>query len=462
MKTKIFKNLFLSTLVITFFTDCANDDDYKAPNLICQDQTQGLVANVNGADLYSIATATVTEYSPNGNDYLEAYITSSDRGGNFFKTVSLETADNMGMSIALDLPNTYTKGFQVGRKIFIKLNGLFYNVNHSSLVLGDHFINAAGNEIVGRISENKIANHIFFSCDFKSEEELIYDVSVAQAKNNNYINKLLRLSDVEFVEAGQTYYDENQVIGGSTNRTIKDYFGSQLIFRTGSFAIYSGLTIPEKSGKIIGVMTKFNNDFQFVSRDERDLQLTEDPLGDLQAITPGANAVGVFPGHDFENWNDFLDGLTSQGIKSYTTQGIGTGMEGSNSLHIQTSGTSNNELVFIARAHANLPQNPSRIIFWMKGTSAKSLSISMYRSNNTDQWVAFNIGSVTTTKGITSSGNNSYTGTINTGGEWVQVILDLGSAGVDFNTSDFNGNFFGIRVGNNANYDLHLDNFLIE
>jgi len=462
MKTKIFKNLFLSALVITFFTDCANDDDYNAPNSICQDQTQGLVANVNGADLYAIATATVTEYSPNGNDYLEAYITSSDRGGNFFKTISLETADNRGMSISLDLPNTYTKGYQVGRKVFIKLNGLFYNINHSSLILGDFFINAAGNEIVGRIPENKIANHIFFSCDFKPEEELIYDVSVAQAKNNNYINKLLRLSDVEFVEAGQTYYDKDNVIGGSTNRTIRDYFGSTLIFRTGSFAIYSGMTIPKKSGKVVGVMTKFNSDFQFVSRDERDLKLTEDPLGDLQAITPGANAVGVFTGHDFEDWNDFIGGLTSQGIKSYATQGIGTGMEGSNSLHIQTSGTSNNELVFIARAHANLPANPSRIIFWMKGTSAKSLSVSMYRADNPAQWVVFNIGSVTATKGITSSSANSYVGTINTGGEWVQIILDLGSAGVVLNTTDFNENFFGIRVGNNANYDLHFDNFLIE
>jgi len=461
MKTKFFKNVFLFIFTIALFVKCANSDNYDTPNLVCQDQTQGLVANVNGADLYAIATATVTEYSPDGNDYIEAYITSSDRGGNFFKTISLETADNKGMSIALDLPNTYTKGYQVGRKVLIKLNGLFYNMNHSSLILGDFFINAAGNEIVGRIPESKIANHVFFSCDFKPEEELIHDVSVAQAKNNNYINKLLRLSDVEFVEAGQTYYDENQVIGGSTNRTIRDYFGSTLIFRTGSFAFYSGLTIPKKSGKIIGVMTKFNNDFQFVSRDERDLKLTEEPLSELQAVTPGANAVGVFPGHDFENWNTFLGGLNGN-IKSYATQGIGTGMEGSNSLRIQTSGTSNNELVFISRAYADLPENPSRITFWMKGTSAKSFSISLYRADNPSQWVAFNVGSVTSTKGITSSGNNSYTGTINTGGEWVQIILDLGSAGVEFNTSDFNANFFGIRVGNNANYDLHLDNFLVE
>jgi len=460
MRTKFLNYRFFLTLAL--FSGCANDDDYNAPNLICQDQTQGLVANVNGADLYAIATATVTEYSPDGNDYLEAYITSSDRGGNFFKTVSLETADNRGMSIAIDLPNTYTKGYQVGRKVFIKLNGLFYNINHNSLILGDFFINAAGNEIVGRIPESKIANHIFFSCDFKPEEELIYNVSVAQAKNNNYINKLIRLSDIEFVESGQTYYDKDNVIGGSTNRTIRDYFGSTLIFRTGSFAIYSGMTIPKKSGKVVGVMTKFNSDFQFVSRDERDLQLSEEPLGDLQAIVPSPDAVGVFPGHDFENWNNFLGGLNSQGIKSYASQGIGTGMDGSNSLHIQTAGTSSNELVFTSLAYADLPENPSRIIFWIKGISAKSLTISMYRADNPAQWVAFNVGSVTSTKGITASNSNSYTGTINTNGEWVQIILDLGSAGVNLNTNNFNGNFFGIRVGNNASYDLHLDNFLIE
>src|SRR5690606_33673950 len=193
------------------------------------------------------------------------------------------------------------------------------------------------------------------------------NVSIAQAKNNNYINKLIRLSEVEFAEAGSTYYDENNVIGGATNRNIRDLFGSTLIFRTGSFATYAGLTIPNKSGEVTGVMTKFNSDFQFVSRDENDINLTEEPLGELEPIEPGPDAVGVFPGHTFENWSEFTGGLNV--IRSYVTQGVGTGMDGGNSMKIQMASTASNELAISSYAYADLPENPSKIIFWMKGTS---------------------------------------------------------------------------------------------
>lgn len=460
MKTNFLKNIFYSFLAIALITSCANDDDYKAPNLICEDQTEGLTANISGEDLYAMATASLQEFSPTGDDYIEGYITSSDRGGNFFKVVSFETADGRGMSIAIDVPNTYTKGYQVGRKVLIKLNGLYFHINHGSLALGEYFVNNSGFESAGRIPQYKVAEHVLFTCEFKPEDELIHNVSIAQAKNNNYINKLIRLSEVEFAEAGSTYYDENNVIGGATNRNIRDLFGSTLIFRTGSFATYAGLTIPNKSGEVTGVMTKFNSDFQFVSRDENDINLTEDPLGELEPIEPSPDAVGVFPGYTFENWTEFTAGLNV--IRNYVTQGVGTGMNGGNSMKIQMASTGSNELAFSSYAYSDLPDNPTKLMFWMKGTSAKTLSVSMFRADNPSQWVAFNLGTVTGTKGVTASGSNSYTGTINTNGEWVQIILDLGSAGVDFNVDDFSNVFFGIRVGNNAAYDLEFDNFTVE
>src|SRR5690606_41594076 len=117
--------------------------------------------------------------------------------------------------------------------------------------------------------QEKVAELVLFTCEFKLEDELIHNVSIAQAKNNNYINQLIRLPEVEFAEGGSTYYDENNVIGGATNRNIRDLFGSTLIFRPGSFATYAGLTIPNKSGEVTGVMTKFNSDFQFRSEERR-------------------------------------------------------------------------------------------------------------------------------------------------------------------------------------------------
>src|SRR5690606_28945087 len=110
----------------------------------CVDATNGLTANVTATELYALASSTATQYVSTEDAYLEAYITSSDGGGNFFKTISMESADGKGFSVAVDVYNTYTKGFEVGRKVFIKLNNLYFQINHSSLVLGQLFNNNVG------------------------------------------------------------------------------------------------------------------------------------------------------------------------------------------------------------------------------------------------------------------------------------------------------------------------------
>lgn len=482
MKTNFLKSIFYSLLAVTFITSCANDDDYNAPNLICEDQTEGLTANISGADLYAMATASLQQFSVEGNDYLEGYITSSDRGGNFFKTVSIETTDGRGLSIAVDIPNTYTKGYQVGRKVLIKLNGLHYKIKHSSLSLGEKY----GSDDTGRIAENKVKNHVFFSCDFKSEEELTHKITIGQAKNNNYINKLIQLGDefeenenpddlyfVEFTETGVPYYSatDPNTIGGATNRTLTDKYNNTLYFRTGSFAVYSGKIIPAKSGRVTGVMTKFNNDFQFVARDSEDIVLDQPSLSEQQPEPeiPGDPENLLFNGADFENWTIFNSSINSFGLQSYAVQGVGTGVNSSNSLHINGTPTANDYVyTILASAQGNIPDSPSKITFWIKGTSsAKSLSINVYRSNAGTAYDVFNLSNVGTTPLLLTkaslnaqgNGSNSYGGTINTEGQWVKVTLMISD--VNLNTGT-NGNLFALKVGSNSVYDLHIDNIEIE
>lgn len=489
MKTNFLKSIFYSLLAVTFITSCANDDDYNAPNLICEDQTQGLTANISGADLYAMATANLQQFSVTGDDYIEGYITSSDRGGNFFKIVSFETADGRGMSIAIDVPNTYTKGYQVGRKILIKLNGLYFNINHGSLAIGEFFVNASGFQSAGRIPENKVKNYIFFSCDFKQEEDLVHKITIAEAKNNNYINKLIQLGDeveedeedenmedlyfVEFTETGVPYFSgtDPNTIGGATNRTLTDKYNNTLIFRTGSFAVYSGKIIPAKSGRVTGVMTRFNNDFQFVARDSEDIVLNQPSLSEQQPEPedPTDPENLLFNGSDFEDWAIFNSSINSFGIQSYAVQGVGTGVNSSNSLHINGTTTANDYVyTILASASGDIPASPSKITFWVKGTSsAKSLSINVYRANAGTAYDVFNLSNVGTTPLLLTkaslnaqgNGSNSYGGTIDTQGQWVKVTLMISD--VNLNTGA-NGNIFALKVGSNSVYDLHIDNIEIE
>lgn len=176
---------------------------------------------------------------------------------------------------------------------------------------------------------------------------------------------------------------------------------------------------------------------------------------------PSTDATLAFAGADFENWQDFLDGLNQFGIKGYATQSSGTGIDGSASLKISTDPgtTDGNDYVFTALATDELPADYSQLSFYMKGSSDKSVSLNLYREDGT--YHTFNLGSLTSSTTISPAENNQYNGTINTGGEWVLVSLDLSSIN-DLNISNTSNNFFALKIGRNTNYDLHFDNFTIE
>ena len=187
----------------------------------------------------------------------------------------------------------------------------------------------------------------------------------------------------------------------------------------------------------------------------------DDGGGDDGGDDPDPNAAWAFAGADFENWQDFLDGLNDFGIKGYATQSTGTGLDGSASLMIATDPTTTdgNDYVFTANATTGMPADYSKISFYIKGTSDKSVSLNIYKTDGTYQ--AYNLGDLTGNATVMPAGNNQYTGNINTGGEWVLVSLDISSI-ADVNVTDTAANFLALKIGKNANYSLHFDNFTIE
>ncbi len=181
--------------------------------------------------------------------------------------------------------------------------------------------------------------------------------------------------------------------------------------------------------------------------------------GGGDATPPSANAVPVFAGADFEDWAAFTGGINQFGLQSYATESTGNGRNGSTALSISTPGTSGNDYVFTNLALTNLPSGYSKVQFYMKGSSAKSVSINLYKADGS--YVPFNLGDVSGDVVIASSGNNQYSGTVDTNGEWVLVTLDLTGI-TDLNNTDANGDIFALKIGKEANYDLYFDEFTIE
>ena len=121
--------------------------------------------------------------------------------------------------------------------------------------------------------------------------------------------------------------------------------------------------------------------------------------------------------------------------------------------------TGGNDYVFTTLATAGLPSSYSKISFYVKGSSEKSVSLNVYKTDGT--YYVYNLGSLTGSTNLEVAGNNQYSGTINTGGEWALVTLDLSGIS-DLNTTDTSASLFALKIGKNANYNLDFDNFTIE
>lgn len=191
-------------------------------------------------------------------------------------------------------------------------------------------------------------------------------------------------------------------------------------------------------------------------------------LTNIIAQVGGANpAPGpqlVFPGSDFEDWSAFTGCLSTSLKTKYAAQNNTEGRNGTSALHLNGTPTGN-DYVFTAQLASNITTSPTKIVFYIKGTSAKSLSINIYRANGTNYDV-FNLGTYSTEAVITKAklnsnqnGTNDYGGEINTGGEWIKVTLDITD---DDLSKTKEKDIFALKVGKDVVYDLLIDDITFE
>ncbi len=162
----------------------------------------------------------------------------------------------------------------------------------------------------------------------------------------------------------------------------------------------------------------------------------------------------LFPGANFDDFDAFKASLNNFGLQAYANQ-VDGGKSGK-ALHIKGT-PAKNDYVFTTTKNASGMTSATKITFYIKGTAGKSLSMNIYSAPR--EYKPFNLGEVASTEDImlAPAASNQYTGAIDTKGEWVKVTLNI--AGLQLSTSD---NFFALKVGKEVDYDLMIDDFMIE
>ncbi len=265
---------------MVLFTGCVNDT-FKTPiQDVCV--SPGLSKTKEVANIYTMAINPVVKSPsviPNtpiytADDIIEGCVISSDEGGNFYKSMYFQSLDgSKGFNLSIDESNVYTKNFQPGKKVFLKLKGLAYG-NPTSFAMGLTF-GAPPTEqyTVDRLSGSTYKKYLIPSCDLVSEEAIIHKITLAQANNDTFLNTLVEFDNVQFTDESSsgTYdtfrndnYDSSTYITNGSN---------SLIVRTSRYANFAGYKVPSGKGKIRGVLTKYNSSYQIILRTERDVNM---------------------------------------------------------------------------------------------------------------------------------------------------------------------------------------------
>lgn len=326
MKNMNIKSLLILPLLAAAFSGCVNGDDYNTPDLAGECVT--LTPTKTVQDITSMATSSYQQYA--AEDIIEAYVTSSDEAGNFYKSISLVSVDNtVGFSMPVDAYNLYTK-FEPGRKVYVNIKDRYFVTENNSTVIGSLYNSSTpadpSDDEVGRISGVEYQNVIKRSCDNVSEDALVKHLTIAQAKNNQYLNMLIEFDAVQFTDAslGKKYFDPSvNNLGGATNHLITDEFGNTIILRVSEFATFSQDAIPSENGKIRGVLTKFGSDFQFMVRTKNDINLT-DPRLTIDMFPPIGGASIVYSGSFTEPFTSYTTTNQSNFPKYINDPVVGT------------------------------------------------------------------------------------------------------------------------------------------
>ena len=192
------------------------------------------------------------------NVYISGWVVSSDRSGNYYKTLAVED-DTAAIEIKLDAEELF-KSYPVGAVVEVDCNGLTLGVYGGVIQLG-------------------VASDSDYETDYIPAQDVVRRVRVIgvleqapeplhltiDALDDSHVGRLVSFDEVQFVEAsdGAAWCDTDGTAAlVDTNRTLIDRNGNTLLVRTSRYAEFASWMLPHGSGRIEGIMSRFGNRFQ--------------------------------------------------------------------------------------------------------------------------------------------------------------------------------------------------------
>jgi hypothetical protein len=264
MMNKFF--LFLSVVLTIGVLSCV-DRTFDEPEFLFEDPNLEVTQSI--AALKAGHVGGQFEILDGGN-IISGIVVANDKSGNFYETFVIAD-ETGGIEVKVNKRSLFNN-FPVGRKVFIKTDGLVLGDYNDLIQLG---FSSLDEGFIG-IPAESYDDYIFGG---SLNNSFVVDTLSIGDLTMNYTSMVVCLKDVQFSDAdlGYTYADATYKV--TTNRTLVDCAGREVLIRTSGYASFAGKPVPGGKGTITAVMSRYRNDIQLFLRDTTDLDFSAQRCG---------------------------------------------------------------------------------------------------------------------------------------------------------------------------------------
>lgn len=395
---------FLLVLSILFCA-CIKDEDYGVPDVSITEPeiSQSKITTFK-------AIKSLYEQAVNGGNttvlirddvYIQGYVVSSDKAGNFFeeliiqnKTNASNPDDNPRLGFKIDInKSNLSDTYQFGQKVYVKLQNLTIGNNNGVITIGK------GDGVnVKQIQASEYKNIVLRSntiANIEPKEVALENLTEADE------NTLIKLNNMQLnrFELGATFASESFDEFDGLRLLENCNSGIQMLMQTSTFADFKSLLVPQGSGSITGVFSRdFGDDFNVIlpiTSKSVSFDSTErcDPSEQTCGIADAFGASNLFF-EDFESqrnnrliegngWTNFIE-AGSEGWEAWSSTSTNASLGRSARFQSASSGNIKNIGWLITPAINLDVQDGETLRFKTSNSRADSSFMEVLISNNWD------------------------------------------------------------------------------
>lgn len=266
---KVLNFLMVSVLLVSVIAIGSCRKDFENPPA---DADLGIVANTTIKQLKTMHVE--GRYEQITTDMIiSGLVIANDKSGNLYKEIYIQDATG-GIALQLDAVSLFNQ-FPVGRRVFLKLNGLWMSDYGRMIQIGAIDRSTPNNPQLTGIPSTNVGKYLIGgSLNNPVVPTKVNPADLTTEMTDQYLGTLIQMDDFEVIKGDtkKTWADTSSA-KNSRDINVKDCNDNALIIRSSGYSNFAGVKVPRGKGSITAVYTIYRSTKQLIIRDTSDAPL---------------------------------------------------------------------------------------------------------------------------------------------------------------------------------------------